>query len=358
MVTVALVFGGPNPEHEISLAGARCVARHAATIGWTVIPVGITKDSRWVIGPDALAELWRTADPERLPSRAAAEGTPESAGQFSVYDRPPPAAALADADVVFPVCHGRLVEDGTLQGLLAWYGLPIIGCDVSASVICFDKRHTRAVLTAAGIPMAAGMCVTLGEHAKDAAATAGRIRNVLGPGQLFVKPARGGSSLGISTAHDDAALQRALEVAFAFDTFAVVEEFVPHRELVIGVVGNDDDLVVSPPGECIAIGDLYTYEEKYRLGNPGFTCPAELNSDTTDAARSLAARAYRSAGCSGFARVDLFIDRRTGGLLVNEINTIPGLTDVSVFPKVMLAAGWQYPRLLDELYRVSRSRDR
>jgi len=188
-VTVALVFGGPTPEHEISLAGARCVARHAATVGWTVIPVGIAKDSRWLVGPDALAELWRTADPERLPSSAAAEAAPGSAGRFTVFDRPPPAAAFADADVAFPVCHGRLVEDGTLQGLLAWYGLPVIGCDVRASAVCFDKRLTRAVLTAAGIPVAAGTCVSLDEHAKDATATARRVRSVLGTGRLFVKTA-------------------------------------------------------------------------------------------------------------------------------------------------------------------------
>jgi D-alanine-D-alanine ligase len=353
-VTVAIIFGGPTPEHEVSLAGARCVARHAAHLGWTVLPMGITKGSEWLVGPDALAELWRRADPELMPSSAAAEPMPESTGRFAAFDRPPAAVEFAGVDAVFPIGHGRLVEDGVLQGLLAWYGLPVIGCDVSASAVCFDKRLARAVLSAAGLPVAAGVYVSLHEHTKDAAETVGRVRNALGAGLLFVKPARSGCSLGISAVDDDTTMHRALETAFAFDTFAVVEEFVPHRELVIGVVGDCDDVVVSPPGECIAIGDLYTYEEKYHLGNPGFTCPADLDADTTTAAQSLAAEAYRATGCSGFARVDLFVDRRTGGLLVNEINTIPGLTDVSVFPKVMSAAGWDYPRLLTELYRTRR----
>ena len=179
----------------------------------------------------------------------------------------------------------------------------------------------------------------------------------MGPGKLFVKPARCGSSLGITAVPADTTVCPALETAFAYDTAALVEEFVPHRELVLGVVGHDE-LVVSPPGECRPVGDLYTYEEKYLLGNPGFQCPADIGPDITAAARDLAVRAYRACGCSGFARVDLFIDLRTGRLLVNEINTIPGMTDASVFPMIMKAAGWPYPRLLQELLRTRRPHTR
>jgi D-alanine-D-alanine ligase len=247
------------------------------------------------------------------------------------------------------------MEDGTLQDLLECYGLPVIGCGTNASASCFDKRRTRAVLTSAGVPVARGMAVTRKEYVSDTARTAWRIRTTLGSGKLFVKPTRGGSSLGISAVAEAGPVGPALEAAFMYDTSAVVEEFIPHRELVVGVVGADD-LVISPPGECRPVGDLYTYEEKYRLGNPGFRCPADLDADTTGAARNLAARAYRASGCSGFARVDLFLDRRTGQLLVNEINTIPGLTEVSVFPKVMQAAGWPYPRLLQELLRTANTR--
>jgi D-alanine-D-alanine ligase len=190
--------------------------------------------------------------------------------------------------------------------------------------------------------------VSIEEYTEDATEAADRVRSVLGPGKLFVKPARGGSSLGVTPVPAAADVRSALETAFAYDTAALVEEFVPHRELVLGVVGNDD-LVVSPPGECRPVGDLYTYEAKYRLGNPRFRCPADLDPDLTGAARELAVRAFRAGGCSGFARVDLFLDLRDGRLLVNEINTIPGMTDVSVFPTIMAAAGWPYPRLLQEM---------
>lgn len=350
-VNIAVVFGGHSPEHEVSLAGARCVVHHAAEIGWTVHLVGIAKDGRWLVGPDALAAVWREANRERLPSGAAAHEPPPLSGKLSIFDGPPAARALAGVDMAFPVGHGRFMEDGTLQDLLASYDLAVIGCGAQASALCFDKPRTRATLAAAGIPVARGMAVSIEEYATDATGAAERVRSFLGPGQLFVKPARGGSSLGITAVPADTKVGPALEAAFAFDTSALVEEFVPHRELVVGVVGNDD-LVVSPPGECRPVGGLYTYEEKYRLGNPGFRCPAEIDSETTEAARSLAVQAYRASGCSGFARVDLFLDVRTGRLLVNEINTIPGMTDVSVFPRVMDAAGWPYPRLLQEILRT------
>lgn len=347
-VTVAVVFGGPSAEHEVSLAGARCVVRHAAEVGWTAHLVGIAKDERWLVGPDALAMLWREANRDRLPSGTAAQEPPPFSGVLSIFDGPLSATALSGVKIAFPVGHGRFMEDGTLQDLLASHGLAVIGCSADASALCFDKPRTRAVLAAAGIPVARGLSVSIDDYARAATGAAERVRSVLGPGKLFVKPARGGSSLGITAVPSDAKVGPALEAAFVFDTAALVEEFVPHRELVVGVVGNDD-LFVSPPGECRPVGDLYTYEEKYRLGNPGFRCPADLDPATTEAARSLAVRAYRASGCSGFARVDLFLDLRTGGLLVNEINTIPGMTAVSVFPTIMDAAGWSYPRLLQEI---------
>jgi hypothetical protein len=167
---------------------------------------------------------------------------------------------------------------------------------------------------AAGI--SPGVNVSMRQHAKEPSGVVTVCGAPLGTGPLFVNPARGGSSLGISAVHDDATLHHALEIVFAFDAFdafAVVEEFVPDCELVIGVVDHDDDLVVSPPGECVAVGNLYTHEEKCGLGSPGFTCPAELDAATTKAAPSLAVAAYRAAGCSGFARVDLFVDQRTDG---------------------------------------------
>lgn len=164
----------------------------------------------------------------------------------------------------------------------------------------------------------------------------------------------GGSSLGIGRVDTEYDLTRALTEAFRWDTAALIEESVPHRELVVGVVGHAGGrLVTSPPGECIAVGKLYTYEEKYRLGNPRFTCPAKIDNALAGRARELAAEAFRVLGCSIFARVDLFLDERTGDFVINEVNTIPGMTEVSVFPKVMRAAGFNYAELLDELCRLA-----
>ncbi len=178
------------------------------------------------------------------------------------------------------------------------------------------------------------------------------VRDRVGGGPWFVKPARGGSSLGIGRADSPAGLHRALGEALRWDDVALVEEYIPHREVVLGVLGRDD-LVISPPGECIAVGSLYTYEEKYHLGNPRFTCPAVIGARLAEQARDLAAEAFRALGCSVFARVDLFLDERTGGWLVNEVNTIPGMTGTSVFPKVMAAAGYNYLELLTELCRLA-----
>ncbi|MGH2395048.1 MAG: D-alanine--D-alanine ligase family protein, partial [Candidatus Limnocylindria bacterium] len=167
------------------------------------------------------------------------------------------------------------------------------------------------------------------------------------------KPARGGSSLGIGRTDSTAGLHQALREALRWDEAALVEETIPHREMALGVMGGHQELVVSPPGECIPVGSLYTYEEKYHLGNPRFTCPASIDAGLAEEARELAADVFRVLGCAVFARVDLFLDERTGTWVVNEVNTIPGMTATSVFPNVMRAAGYTYPELLAELRRLA-----
>lgn len=190
------------------------------------------------------------------------------------------------------------------------------------------------------------------DHEKDPGAAVDTVVEQVGSGPWFVKPARGGSSLGIGRATHPVELHAALYEAYRWDTAALVEEEVPHRELVLGVLGADD-VIVSPAGECVPVGPLYTYDEKYGLGNPGFTCPAGIDPHLAGRAQELAAAAFGVLGCDVFARVDLFLDRRTGELLVNEVNTIPGMTEVSVFPQVLHAAGYGYSELLTELCRLA-----
>lgn len=352
-VALVVVFGGDSPEHEISLTGAKAVLTHVAAPGWKVLPVGVTRDGRWLVGGGALERLWRAADPELLPhGNAPSDPVPGSGRPVEIFDGPPPVDALSGYQLAFPVCHGRWGEDGTLQGLLSCYGLRIVGCGVAASAVCFDKCLARSVLVAAGLPVANGVRVDVNDHARDAGAIVDLVGDRLGPGPWFVKPVCGGSSLGISAADSSAALHEALREAFRWDSAALVEELIPHREMVLGVMGRKD-LVISPPGECSAMGSLLTYEEKYRLGNLLFTCPAAIDGPQIELAKALAANAFRALGCAVFARVDLFLDMRTGEWLINEVNTIPGMTEMSVFPKVMRAAGYTYSSLLAELCRFA-----
>ncbi|MET8779038.1 D-alanine--D-alanine ligase family protein [Nocardia sp. NPDC004654] len=353
---VVVVFGGDTPEHEVSLGSARAVLTNADALGWDVLAAGVTKSGRWLVGDGALERLWRRADPERLAKGVTPDDeVPGAGGSVEEFDGPPGAGTFAGYQLGFPVSHGRWAEDGTVQGVLAAHGLTLVGCDIASSAVCYDKRLTKTVLAAAGLPTAKGVAVQRSRFARSPHSVADQILEIVGPLPWFVKPARGGSSLGIGRVLSVDGLGTALAEAFRWDSAALVEEAIPHRELVLGVVGKADEapLMVSPAGECVPVGDLYTYEEKVRLGNPLFACPAPISQATAAQARQLAIDAFTALGCSVFARVDLFLDERTDTLLVNEVNTIPGLTVVSVFPKVMGAAGWDYPKLLTELTRLA-----
>ncbi len=352
---VVVVFGGETPQHEVSLCGAREVLECAAYLGWEVFPVGVSRSGAWVCGAGALSGLWRAARADYLPKESSPmDPVPGEGRPVQALASPPGLGAFAGYDFGFPVTHGRWGEDGTLQALLRSWGLMIIGSGAEASALCFDKHLTKAALAGAGIPVAAGVAVPRGTPT-DVVERQGR--EALGPFPWFVKPARGGSSLGIARVDSVDDLAAALQGAFRWDDAALVEECVPHRELVLGIVGRTGgDLVVSPAGECMPVGDLYTYEEKYRLGNPRFTCPAPIDDTIARRAADLALRAFQTLGCDVFARVDLFLNTRTQDLVVNEVNTIPGLTEVSVFPRIMRAAGLDYPTLLSHLGRVTSRR--
>ena len=344
---VGVVFGGQSPEHEVSLASARGVIENAQLLGWDLLPVGVGRDGTWHLGPGALHVLWQQSDQRRIPGRDTFQAEP---GPVVSYPALPPTDAFAGFPVVLPVTHGGWGEDGTLQQMLLAAGLHLIGCGPQASADCLDKARAKSVLAEAGIPVTRGTVVP--RAAADAPDLPHRLVERVGPPPWFVKPQSGGSSVGISRVDSPDDVRTALQRALVHDESVVVEQLVPHRELVVGIVGRSS-LIVSPPGECRPVGDLYTYEEKYAVGNPLFTCPADLDSVTTEEARALADAAYRALNCDVFARVDLFLDQQTGKLLVNEVNTIPGMTSTSVFPKVMRAAGLDYPNLLHALHAAA-----
>jgi len=355
---LVLIFGGPGPEHEVGLASALSVREHLTRRGWTLLEAGVSKDGSWLVGAGALQLLLGAADPMRLPAGLdkAAAGLARGVDSTAVrgFGGPPPSEIFTGYRMAFLACHGKWGQDGSAHRLLDSYGLSSVGCDGAATALCFNKPDTKEVLSDAGLPVARGVTVTAQEFAADPGAAKDRVRRELGSEAWFVKPARSGSSVGIARVDYPRQFDQAVGGALRWDSVALVEEYVPHREFVVGVMGNDR-LVLSPPGECIPVGHLYTYEEKYRLGNPRFTCPAELDEPTVKHLNRLSVRVYRALGCAVMARIDFFLDARDGRLLINEVNSTPGLTQASVFPKVMAAAGYPYPDLLEELCRLAAS---
>jgi D-alanine-D-alanine ligase len=347
---MAIIFGGPSPEHEVSLAGAGSVIRHASRLGWRVLQVGITKEGSWIVGDGALACLLTVADQRRLPKHYSPAIA--STAATSTLESPPPPAAFADYEVAFPVCHGSWMEDGTLQGLLQCYGLSIVGCGVRCSAMCTNKHVSKAMLRAAGLPVTPSVTIDGDAYRDNPSAALEEASRHLAGGRCVVKPTTCGSSIGVSMATSTAELSAALDEALRWGKQALVEEYVPHREFLHAIVGSRD-VVISPPGECIPVVPCRSYDDKY-LRSVTVACPASVDDSVLARSRDLALAAYRALGCEVFARVDVFLDRRSGSLFVNEINVIPSMSEASAFPRLMRVAGYDYPSLLARLYDAAR----
>lgn len=353
---VLVLLGGRSSEHEISLLSGCFVATSLAAAGHEVVPVGIDREGRWF----HLEGLPATRDPRTiaLTDRAGPRAwlRPEPTGFLERAGAPP-----LDIDVVFPVLHGPHGEDGTVQGLLELCAVPYVGSGVTASAACMDKSVQRALCRAAGLPLLDDITVDRQAFHNDPDTVRHRIRDTLRRSgdanvPLFVKPACMGSSVGISRVTDDAALGPALETAFAYGDRVVVERgLVGPREIELAVLEHPDGRVeVSPPGE---IGvhhpdGFYSYAAKY-LDADGATrtIPAALDPGLAHAARALAHRAFAAMGCRGLARVDLFVDGDQ--LYLNEVNTMPGFTPISMYPALWAAAGIDGPTLVDTLVRTA-----
>jgi D-alanine-D-alanine ligase len=324
---VAVLSGGRSSEHEISLASARSVTEALAGLGLEVVTIEIGREGTWSIGHGPGHELGPATAPapDRLPARPVTE-------------------ALATVDVVFPVLHGPFGEDGTLQGLLELAGVPYVGAGVAASALCMDKDLFKAVMRDRGIPVTRH--ITLRDRA-----TAHTPYGY----PVFVKPARLGSSVGITKAHDDGELQAAVALAFEHDDKVLVEEFVDGVEVEVGVLGNRSP-IASLPGEIVVTSkEWYDYEAKYAEGEMELVVPARISAAAARAAQELAVRAFVAAECEGMARVDMFV-RGDSEVLVNELNTIPGFTGTSVYAKLFDASGIAYPALLERLIELALER--
>jgi len=381
------LFGGRSGEHEVSLLSAASVLKAIDKDKYDVVPIGITKDGRWLTATDAENLLQGKLIPEARNLRA---GDPETTQAAAVLARgeavvvpPEPVrregglvpfqtdAALTrrasdraiNVDVIFPVLHGTFGEDGTIQGLLELADIAYVGAGVLGSAAGMDKDVMKSLLVAAGIPIVKHVTVLRSAWEKDSKKVRKIVESKLRY-PVFVKPANLGSSVGISKAHDRKELGPAIEEAAKFDRKIVIEQGVggrknKAREIECSVLGNDEP-VASVPGEIVPVKEFYDYNAKYLDEGSELIIPAKLTKAETKKVQELAVRCFRAVDCSGLARVDFLMDPLTRKIFLNEINTMPGFTAISMYPKLWAASGVAYPNLIDKLiqYGLERHQDK
>ncbi|MGZ4466465.1 MAG: D-alanine--D-alanine ligase family protein [Nocardioides sp.] len=359
---VAVVFGGRSSEHAISCVTAGSVLAAIDRTAYDVVPVGIATDGRWVL-ESGDPERLRIEGPDRLPSVDGSRASvvlaqEESSTGLVVHEPSQPPQTLGEVDVVFPLLHGPWGEDGTLQGMLEMSGVRYVGAGVLASAVSMDKAYMKVVLAAAGLPVMPSVTVTAREWERDPAGCHDRATGVGYP--LFVKPARGGSSIGISKVHDADGLDAAVELALREDPKVLLEVAANGaREVECGVLqALDGTPETSLPAELRVSADheFYDFEAKYLPGqHTEVDIPADIPDEVATRLRALAAQAFEAVGCEGLARVDFFVFP-DGSLVVNEINTMPGFTPTSMYPQMWAASGLDYPALVDRLIRLALQR--
>jgi D-alanine-D-alanine ligase len=337
---LVVLFGGQSAEHEVSLVTARHVLAATDPDRYRIEPIAIQKDGRWTHADDVLRAL--QAGPEALPDSLPTTGTDTS-------PLPAVAAEAGERVVVMPLLHGPLGEDGTVQGLLELADVPYVGCGVLASALAMDKAKSKELFAANGLPQAEWSSFHETEIAQPGFVAA--LADEIGF-PLFVKPANMGSSVGVTKARDLDELRAALAIAAQHDEWIVVEEAITGRELECAVLGNLEPRA-SLPGEIEPGAEFYDYEDKYHDGRAKLLIPAPLDPSVVDELQRMACDAFSTLRCEGMARVDFFFEEGGRGLLLNEVNTIPGFTPVSMYPQMWNASGLAYPELIDELIRLA-----
>jgi D-alanine-D-alanine ligase len=369
---VGVLYGGRSGEHEVSLASAAAVLANLDRQRYEPIPIRIEKDGRWSIAerPPATMSAGEVIEQARLeaarPPRPGREvhlvAHPGEETILSI-DRSTPSAEESNQalvtglnlDVIFPVLHGPFGEDGTIQGLLELANVPYVGAGVLASAVGMDKGMMKVVFAAHGLPVCPYSVVRAHDWDSRRDDVAGELERELGF-PMFVKPANLGSSVGISKAKDSVSLGEAMDLARSFDRRIVVEAAVPDaREIECAVLGNEDPQA-SLPGEVIPSREFYDYEAKYLDEGSRTVIPADLPAGTVQEVQRMSIEAFTSIDCAGMARVDFLLSRQDGSIFVNEINTIPGFTTISMYSKMWNASGVSYPELLDRLIALAQER--
>ena len=348
-LNVCVLFGGISPEHAVSLRSAESVLNNMDSEKYNVFPVGITREGKWMLfGSKDYALLPDGVWQSHADNRAAAISPVRGQGLLIFEeDR----VTTQSIDVVFPVLHGENGEDGAMQGLLQMAGIPYVGPHVAASAVAMDKTLTKLVVDNAGVPQAAWQLVRSSEMKN-------RMESILNDLEarfaypMFVKPAGTGSSVGVSKASDRATLEAALLAAGAFDEKILVEEFICGREVEVAVLGNSNP-VASICGEIDSGADFYDYDSKYITDTSTAYIPARIPEDVAEQVREAAVKVYSVVGCQGLSRVDFFVTFDDNRVVFNEINTLPGFTSISMYPKLFAASGIPYGELIDQLLQLA-----
>ena len=349
MQTILVLFGGVSPEHEVSLVSGTAVLKNLNKEGRKILPVGITKEGKWILFggdnyDDIAAKNW-----ENHPANKRAFLSPETGVGLRVIDGD--RIETVPVDLIFPVLHGENGEDGSIQGLFQLTKIPYVGCGVCAAAASMDKSVTKLIAATIGVRQAQWLTLRRASFEKDPAAMCAKIAEKLDY-PLFIKPCSTGSSVGVSKVKCAEELLPALTAAFKFDKKILAEEFINGKEIEVAVLGNEDP-VAATAGEIDAGAEFYDYETKYVTSTSTPYIPARIDDKTMADVRRWAVKIFTALGCAGLSRVDFFVTRDTNEIVFNEINTLPGFTSISMYPKMWAADGVPFAELLDRVIALA-----
>ena len=354
---IGIIFGGRSGEHEVSLASANAIMNNLDRDKYDVVPIGITKAGTWLLGTEPAHLIAAGQDVSQASGENMTAVTLTGDPTVRRLIPLPDSAPLQDhgaLDVIFPVLHGTYGEDGTLQGLLDMANVPYVGSGVLGSALGMDKEKMKMIFQTSGLPIGDYTVFRRNQWERNPEPIMDTIEQRLGY-PCFVKPANLGSSVGVNKAHDRGELEHAINVAAEYDRKIVVEQGLTCRELECAVLGNDEP-IASVVGEVIASNEFYDYNAKYIDNKSEVIIPAQIPQETAEVVRHMALQAFQALDLNGLARIDFFLEKETNKVYINEVNTMPGFTQISMYPKLWQASGMPYAELLDRLIELARER--
>ena len=349
--TIAILFGGASSEHEVSRRSATSIIENISKEKYEIILIGITKKGEWFQYCGDVSKIFNGDWENDTKNKKKAFISPDtSVGGLVVVENE--RSYFIKVDAVFPVLHGKNGEDGTIQGLFQLAKIPFVGCDLLSSATCMDKIDTNIILTYAGVKKAKFAFIFKYDFKMNPEKCLNYIEETIPKYPVFVKPSSAGSSVGISKVRSRQELADAIEVALREDSRVLVEEYIDGHEIECSVLGNDETMV-SICGEIVPANEFYDYEAKYISDNSELHIPARISDEVSDKVREIAEKAYKIMGCGGLSRVDFFVEKTTNEIFLNEINTLPGFTSISMYPKLLEHTGVPYAELIDRLINLA-----